>query len=95
MLRSSYSGEGIKPERDWRILLTFGFFSLIITMLFSFYFYKQISAGKLFTIEQDITKKEVKINSAMFKKVIDDVRLREETLLEIKQNKSIPPNPAL
>ncbi len=91
----SFEKKGIKPRRDWSIIL-FAVFCLVLVLAgFSYYFYVAIDNGTFFTISEEDTLNEVKINNNLLLKISGDIKDREENLLEIKSGKAVPANPAL
>ena len=93
--RISYEERGMRPLRDWDILLVTSCLTLLFIALFAFYFYGQINQGKLFIVTQNDVDREVKINANLLQKITNEIKLRETTLQSIKQNKAIPSDPSL
>ena len=90
----SYDKKGINPKHDWSILLSVTFAVLLCMAIFAFYFYMEISRGKLFKVGNNVIDKEVKIDSVLLKKIVDESNLRAESLQEIK-TKTTPQDPSL
>ncbi len=91
----TFERKGIKPTRDWSIVI---FSSLIILLglgSLAFYFYHQVENGTFFTavVSEELT--EVKINNKVLDRLIADINNREKNLNEIETNKNFPPNPSL
>ncbi len=86
---------GISPKRDWRILLVSTVVLVCMIGGISLYFYIQINKGQLFVTVRDNTEKEITIDSVLLEKTINDINIRKITLEDIKQNKSIPPDPSI
>ena len=90
----SYEKRGINPKHHWSILLSVTFVMLLCIAIFAFYFYTEINQGKFFTVKNKAIEKEVKIDSALLKKIVDEINLRAKSLKEIK-TKTIPQDPSL
>ncbi len=90
----SFERKGIKPKKDWNIILFLTFIALIFAGALSFYIYTKIDNGTLFKVPEKENISEIKINNLLLKKMIDDYDNRAKSLIEIKNGKNIPPNPA-
>ena len=93
--RSSYRKDGIHPERDWGILLVSTFVILLISATISFYIYFQIDKDKLFTIKESVSERKVEIDMELFKKTVEDIKVREDSMEALKQNKITAPDPSI
>ena len=93
--KSSYAKEGIKPKRDWYIILFIGFILVCVLADFARYLFKQIDQGKLFAIEKQNTEEPIIIDSKLLQKTIDDINFREKNLNDFRQNRMIPQDPSL
>ena len=91
----SYEKRGMRPKHDWKILLVTSCIVLLLMTFFSFYFYTRISQGRLFVVTKNNSGKEVTINSILLQKIVNEIKLREESLHAIKQNKVVPSDPSL
>lgn len=91
----TYQRHGIKPTRDWSILLLTSFIVSVVLIIFTSYFYIQIKNDRLFVVDETNTLKEVTINTDILNKTIDDIKAREETTNNIKNNKIGSPDPSL
>ena len=91
----SYERGGMRPKRDWNILLSLASIVLLILIFSSSYLYKGISKGSLFMVTKNNVDREVRINSSLLQKVVGDIKLREESFKNTKQNKGIPADPSL
>ena len=91
----SYDKPSIKPIHDWRVI----FFATLLIILviggISFYFYRQVSQGKLYIVDISESGNEVKINNSLLKKTVDEINLREASQVKIKQQKITPPDPSI
>ena len=94
MAKISYKKYGMRPSHDWRVILVATFVLLCAVSIVAFYFYIQINEGKLFVVTQNKTEKEIELNVDLLKKTIDDLNLRENTLIKIKQNRVVPVEPS-
>lgn len=92
---STYDKGGIKPSRDWRIVLTSSFVVVVFLGLVAFYFYYEVSNGKLFVVNEASIVDQVKINRPFLDRVIDGVKNRKTQFENIKTGEGIPSDPAL
>ena len=91
----TYQRHGIKPTRDWSILLLVSFITSVVLIIFTSYFYIQIKNDRLFVVDETNTLKEVNINTNILNKTIDDIKAREGTTNNIKNNKISSSDPSL
>ncbi len=91
----SYERHIINPKNDWMILLTTTFIVLCIMVVVSFYFYTQIDQGKFFMTEAIDKTKEIKIDTSLLKKTVDDINLRENLSTKIRDNRPNIADPSL
>ena len=91
----SYEKSGIKPTKDWRILLGVTCMMLCLLAVLAFYFYTSVNNGSFFTTSQDGVMNEVKINESLFNKTIDNINTREMLLNSIKQGRQTPADPSV
>ncbi len=91
----SFERKGIKPTRDWNIVIFSSLIAVVIFGSLAFYFYVKVENGTFFGASsvEDLT--EVKINNTILNKLISDINNRERNLSEIETNKKSPPNPSL
>ncbi len=94
-LKTSYGKDSIKPHHDWQIILYTTSIFLFLGAIMAFYFYWQIDAGKLFFLSENNALREVKLDTRLLKITTDDVYVRENSFLNIRQNKSTPPEPSI
>lgn len=92
---SSYEKEGIRPKRDWEIILSGATFALFIMALVAGYFYTQVNKGNLFQVASGDTENEIKINKTLLDKTINDINDRQKSFDAAKQGSNIPPDPSL
>jgi hypothetical protein len=93
--RVSYERSGISPTRDWQMLLVFTTAMIFIIACVAYYFYREINQGLLFVVTENSSEKEVKIDSVLLKKTVDDIKTRQTLLRNIIQGRSIPSDPSL
>lgn len=91
----SFEKKGIKPSKDWNMVLFVYFVVLILLAGISSYFYMKVEDGTFFSVEEQEFKSGIKINGTMLKKVVDDINSREKSREDIKNGISVPSNPAL
>ncbi len=91
----SFERAGVKPARDWNILIFIVFLTLLIIGGMAFYFYVEVDNGTFFDVTDSEELSEAKINDQLLKKIIDDINTRENELAEIRESKDFPPNPSL
>ncbi len=91
----SFERKGIKPTRDWNIVIFSAALLLFISGAIAFYFYIKVESGTFFSTTTAEDLKEVKINNKVLDKLIADINAREKKLSEIQTNKNFPANPSL
>jgi hypothetical protein len=90
----TYIKIGIRPERDWYVILMSTIVLICILGGMAYYFYIQVDQGKLFPSDDTTSIKSVIINNDLLNKVIDEINEREKNLTDFKQNRVIPPDPS-
>lgn len=91
----SFEKDGIKPKKDWMIIVFVMLFITIILIGISSYFYINVDNGTLFNVPEREEISEIKVNNKLLEKIVGDYDDKEKRLNEIREGKSIPPNPAL
>ncbi len=91
----SYDKIGINPGKQWAVVLLVTFLVLFILAILAFYLYVEIESGNFFETENKDFLSDVKINNTLLEKVLGDISEREESLVEIRNSKVVPPNPSL
>ncbi len=91
----SYKTSGIRPKRDWAIILATMSILIVIFISFASYVYVKIDRGELFLVEYDKQLRELKLEEKILKKVILDINQRAESLKALDTNKIIPPDPSI
>jgi hypothetical protein len=91
----SFERTGIKPARDWNIIIFVSLFVLFICGGVAFYFYVKVENGTFFDVSTSEELKEVKINNSVLNKLITDINNRQRKLEEIQTVKKAPANPSL
>ena len=91
----TYKRRAIRPAQDWLALLVISSVIFCLLILFASYFYLQIRDDKLFTINKDAMLKEVKFNTSLLQKTINDINTREELTNNLKNNGLVPPDPSI
>jgi hypothetical protein len=89
----SYKKHSINPTHEWRIVLVTTFILLCTGALLSFYFYTEVDQGKIFVVEKDNTGQEVKIDTNLLQKTVDDINARQDSLKKLSAN-GVPPEPS-
>ncbi len=91
----SFERKGIKPAKDWNIVIFSSLTLLFIFGAIAFYFYVQVENGTFFgaVVSEELT--EVKINNKTLDKLINDINVRERNLIEIEASRNAPANPSL
>ncbi|HBZ04800.1 MAG: hypothetical protein UU11_C0013G0009 [Parcubacteria group bacterium GW2011_GWF2_40_69] len=92
---SVYKRRGIKPTRDWLVILTTNLVLFCILGVFGFYFYTQINKDKLFITEKANAIEVVRINTGLLKKTVEDIHSREEQTTSIKNNGTVLADPSI
>lgn len=91
----SFERKGIKPTRDWNIVIFSSLVVLFICGGLAFYFYIKVDNGTFFgaTVSEELA--EIKINNKVLDKLIADINAREKNLIDIETNRQAPPNPSI
>lgn len=93
---ASYLSQGVRPRRDWAIILSTVFFVVSIMAVLAVYFYVQISKRQFFVvIVENNTSSETIINKNLLRKIIDEMNRNEILFQTLKQKKAIPSDPSL
>lgn len=90
----SFERKGIKPTKDWNIVIFSSLIVLLITGGIAFYFYVQVEKGTFFGATETEDLAEVKINNNILNKLIADINKRERNLVDIETGRKSPPNPS-
>ena len=91
----TYEKSGVKPAKDWNILLGVTCVMLCLLAILAFYFYTSVNDGSFFATFQDSVMNEVKINENLFNKTIDNINTREMLFNSIKQGRQTPTDPSV
>ncbi len=91
----SYEKEGIKPKRDWMIVVFVMLFITLILIGISTYFYINVDNGTLFNVPDREEISEIKVNNKLLEKIVGEYDERQKSLEEISGGKTFPGNPAL
>ncbi len=91
----SFERTGIKPTRDWNIVIFTSMITLFICGGMAFYFYIKVENGTFFSTYISEELQEVKINNNILNKLITDLNNRQRKLEEIQTAKKAPANPSL
>jgi hypothetical protein len=92
---TSYKKSGMRPLKDWKIILISTQLIIIFLAVIAVYFYIQVDKGTFFAIPENGSKSELKINMSLFKKTVDDINSKSTLLNDIKAGKSIPADPSV
>ncbi|HEY4508812.1 MAG TPA: hypothetical protein VJC13_00835 [Candidatus Paceibacterota bacterium] len=92
----SYKRGGIKPLRDWGLILLSVFIVSCILVVSVVYFYIQIEHGTLFIVTSDGSESQIKINADLLRATVSDINTREKTNDAVKNGGlSIPSDPSI
>ena len=91
----SYSRSGIRPIRDWHIVLTILFTLFVSVSVASLYLYTQIKESNLFIVEIDVTQTTVAIDNILLQKIVEEINERGVVANSLKQNRGIPADPSI
>ncbi len=92
---ATYEREGVRPKRDWQIILFVFTISLLFLAAAAGYFYLQVSTGKIFSVSAQESLDEIKINKALLNKTIGDINERSKSFEVIKQGGEAPIDPSV
>lgn len=92
---TSYAKSGVNPTKDWNVMVIITVAVFFVLGILGWYFFNQISDGKLFIIDLEKTQKEVKINSSILDSVVADIHKREEGRKKINAGLVPQPDPSI
>lgn len=93
--KENYSKDGIKPIRDWGVVLSISFLFTLLLSVFSYYFYIETDQGEFFNSDNNEALKTVTIDNNLLKKTVDDFSFRQKNILNFRQNRIIPSDPSI
>jgi len=91
----SYKKSGVRPQRDWHIILIITFLLLLINGSVGYYIYVQINEGGFFTVDQPDTGNNVTFNAKLFEKTLSDINARQTQAQALKDHPIAIPDPSL
>jgi hypothetical protein len=92
----SYAKNGIDPKKDWSNLLLFIIIFFFSVSIFSYYIYFLIDRGTFVKIPEEVTKKDVSIDTILLNKLYEGINTREASSTELKSgNVKIPADPSI
>ncbi len=92
--KNSYDREGIRPTKDWEIILGLTLLAFFVSVVVAGYFYIQVNSNSVFQVDADIVENEVKINKPLLDKTISDINERRKSSDAIKRGGKIPSDPS-
>lgn len=95
MGKVSYERKGIHPSKDWRIMLTTTFVVICFLAFFAFYFYLKIDKGEIFVVTREGAGKDAEISEILLKKVVLEIKNKEEFLRKLKEGNLVPSDPSV
>ena len=93
--KTSYEKDGIKPKRDWYIVLFVTFILACLCADVARFLFRQIDQGKFFVSKNQIVLEPVVIDNQLLQKTIDGINSRQKDWTDFLQNKSVPTDPSL
>ncbi len=91
----SYDKNGIRPLKDWKIIMTSMFIVLLIIIAIATYFYMEVDGGKFFSVEEGTIGNETKINDNLLKKTLEGLNSRQEKLTILERDRIAPLDPSI
>lgn len=91
----SYEKSGVRPSRDWKIMLVGTFVVICCLAFFAFDFYWKIEAGEVFMLDTGTVSREAEIDSLLLKKIVGEINDRAAFVQELKASGSIPTDPSI
>ena len=92
---ATYDKSGIKPTKDWRIILIVTSVVLFVLGGVAGYFYFEVNSGNLFSVETDQTQDIIKINRTSLDKAVDRLRNNKSLFDSAISSENIPQDPSL
>jgi len=93
--RGSYGQEGIRPQRDWQLMLYPTAIAVVAVSTLGFYVYNLVETGQFAAAQSSPGQKEVKINSELLKKQIQNLSDRAARWDALNQNVEPAKDPSL
>lgn len=91
----SYEKEGIRPTRDWNLIISCFFVTAIFIAGLSFYIYKQVDSGRWFVAPVDQSLTDAKINEVLLEKTIKKIDGNKKIFDEVKNGGSKLSDPSI
>ena len=91
----SYNKKGIRPARDWKIILGLSQIIVIIFALLALYFYVEVDKGKFFEISQNKSDNYIEINTNLLNKTVKDINDRQTISSQLNSGSQFPDDPSL
>ena len=91
----SYARFGIRPARDWKIVLIVTQCVVIILAGYAYYIYVQINSGTLFPVVENGAKKEITIDAVLLQKTVDAINTRAAASADLGQHAASSTDPLL
>ena len=92
--RSSYDKTGIKPARDWKMMLVFAAVVFCLEAALAWFVYFQVESGAWVSEPQETTPTEVSINQNLLQKVAGEVGAKAAAYSATSTDKG-PADPSL
>jgi len=91
----SYERKGIKPERDWGVILILGLIFLCLSGILARYIFVQIEKGNLFSSEVEKTDEKIIINQKLLEETVNRMDTKQINLDNVKKNRIAVPDPSI
>lgn len=92
--KTTYEKNGIKPIKDWGMLLVLSNLVVILCGLAAVYVYYQIDNDTFVSTESSVQGSDVKINTLLLSNIVNDLNDRADSFERIKSEK-VPTDPSI
>ena len=90
-----YEKSGIRPSRDWKIMLVTSFIATCFLAFYAIYFYMRVDRGEIFVVDKGTIGKDAEINSVLLRKIVSEIKNGQDFLGQLKTSNLAPPDPSI
>lgn len=91
--KNNYDRAGIKPWRDWGVILFVTSLVVLALALYSVYLYFKIDSNSFVELDPSKKESEIKLNTDLLNKIAQDLNDRAEKTNKINSG-TVPPDPS-
>lgn len=90
----SYDKTGIRPSRDWVVLLIVSNLIVLLSAIYAYYLYSKIDSDQFVVIDTLSKENETKINTDLLSRIVSDLNNRAGDFEKVKTG-IVPGDPSL